>query len=94
MRADCVWNQLCDWRIETFCSTPADLQGLEGGWGLNQSPMAKDLINYAYGSLHKNPKGWTLESFWVGEHMESWAKWCAGSGCGSDPLPLGRWSQN
>ena len=75
MRADCTGNQLCDWRIETFSSTPADLQGLERGWGLNQSPMAKDLINYAYGSLHKNPKGWTLESFWVGEHMGKVVCW-------------------
>ena len=37
-------------------------------------------------SLHKHPKGWGLESFQVGEHMEMWREWCAWRGHGSAPL--------
>lgn len=44
---------------------------VERSWRLNQSPVGSDLIKYA--CLMKppqNPEGWSLESFWVGEHVE------------------------
>lgn len=70
MRADCAWNQLCDWRIETFSSTPAGppgtseagVESVTNGQRFNQSCLWK---------LYK-PKGMDFGELQVGEHMETW----------------------
>lgn len=62
---------------------------VERSWRLNQSPVGSDLIKYA--CLMKppqNPEGWSLESFWVGEHVEVLGEWSSQrEDVSSVPLP-------
>ena len=50
LEAGCQEDQPCDQRVGTFGSHPLiSGEGVgRGGWRLNQSPTANDLINHAY----------------------------------------------
>ena len=67
------WNQPCDWKVGTFSSIPKS--STNDQW-FNQSWLG----NW---SLHKNPREWGLESFWVGEHEEVQGEWHPKRGHGS-----------
>lgn len=54
-----------------------NLQGMETGRKSSWSPKANDLINGAWGSLHKNPKGHGSESFRTAAHKEVPGGWWA-----------------
>ena len=54
-----------------------DLWGRERDLRLNQSPGTND-FKYAYViNCPQSPKGWSSESFWVGEHVKMWGDWCS-----------------
>ena len=58
--------------LELSASTPPSREGK----GTKDWAMASDFISHRYIlSLHKNPKGWGLGSFHVGELTEIWGEW-------------------
>ena len=76
MRADCQWDQLCDWRVGTFSPTTPHLQGWERGWRLNQSPTANDLIHLTFvneATIKTRKDGFWRASGWqLGESGVLW----------------------
>ena len=58
--------------LERSASTPPSREGK----GTKDWVMASDFVSHRYIlSLHKNPKGWGLGSFHVGELIEIWGEW-------------------
>ena len=66
MGTGCLGDQPRDWRFGSFQSHPGP-----PGWRQDQFLSASDLVSHTYIMKHPpNPKGWSLESFQVCDHVE------------------------